>query len=567
MGLENSPGAASVQLCIKLSITWAIPVAITRASPVAHQPGHPTGHPNDICRGLGRMVYTLTTPLYYVNDRAHLGSAYTTLVCDAIARQRRLCGESVLFITGCDEHGQKIQRTAEAAGLSPQAHCDEVSEGYRQLWQRWQISNDRFIRTTDPRHRSIVEQFFARVEANGDVIEGRQQGWYCVACEEFKDDPHEAQDPECPLHRRPLEWRDELNLFFRLSRYQQQIEQLIAQEGFIQPQNRRREVENFVAQGLRDFSISRVNLPWGIGVPGHSGHTFYVWFDALLGYLTALLEPGDEPDLQLVTKRGWPASLHVIGKDILRFHAVYWPAMLLSAGLPLPKRVFGHGFLTREGQKMGKSIGNVLDPQQLLDKCGRDAVRWYLLRDIPFGDDGDFQQQRFTDLVNNDLANTIGNLLNRTSSMARRWFADAVPPAGGAAASSHPLAAAALLAKQQSELAWERLDLRSAAEAALQLAITANGFLNDQAPWKLIKQEGEQAQVAADLYAVLEATRQVAVLLAPLVPDLSARMLAQLSQAGAASWPGSLAWGLLPSGLALPEPQPVMARLELDGPL
>jgi methionyl-tRNA synthetase len=442
-----------------------------------------------------------------------------------------------------------------------------VSEGYRQLWQRWQISNDRFIRTTDPRHRSIVEQFFARVEANGDVIEGRQQGWYCVACEEFKDDPHEAQDPECPLHRRPLEWRDELNLFFRLSRYQQQIEQLIAQEGFIQPQNRRREVENFVAQGLRDFSISRVNLPWGIGVPGHSGHTFYVWFDALLGYLTALLEPGDEPDLQLVTKRGWPASLHVIGKDILRFHAVYWPAMLLSAGLPLPKRVFGHGFLTREGQKMGKSIGNVLDPQQLLDKCGRDAVRWYLLRDIPFGDDGDFQQQRFTDLVNNDLANTIGNLLNRTSSMARRWFADAVPPAGGADASSHPLAAAALLAKQQSELAWERLDLRAAAEAALQLAITANGFLNDQAPWKLIKQEGEQAQVAADLYAVLEATRQVAVLLAPLVPDLSARMLAQLSQAGAASWPGSLAWGLLPSGLALPEPQPVMARLELDGPL
>ena len=520
------------------------------------------------------MVFTLTTPLYYVNDRAHLGSAYTTLACDAIARQRRLCGESVLLITGCDEHGQKIQRTAEAAGLSPQAHCDAVSEGYRQLWQSWQISNDRFIRTTDPRHRSIVKQFFARVEANGDVIEGRQQGWYCVACEEFKDDPHEAQDPECSLHRRPLEWRDEVNLFFRLSRYQHQIEQLIRQDGFIQPQNRRREVENFVAQGLRDFSISRVNLPWGIGVPGHSGHTFYVWFDALLGYLTALLEPGDEPDLQLVSERGWPASLHVIGKDILRFHAVYWPAMLLSAGLPLPKRVFGHGFLTREGQKMGKSIGNVLDPQQLLDKCGRDAVRWYLLRDIPFGDDGDFQQQRFTDLVNNDLANTIGNLLNRTSSMARRWFADAVPPAGGAVppaggaeASCHPLAAAALQAQELSEQAWERLDLRAAAEAALQLAITANGFLNDQAPWKLIKQADQQAQVAADLYAVLEATRQVAVLLAPLVPELSARMLAQLAQNGEPRWPAALRWGLLQPGLGLPEPQPVMARLELDDPL
>lgn len=513
------------------------------------------------------MVYTLTTPLYYVNDRAHLGSAYTTLACDAIARHRRLTGQPVVFITGCDEHGQKIQRTAEAAGLTPQAHCDAVSEGYRDLWNRWQISNDRFIRTTDPRHRLIVEQFFARVEASGDVVEGRQQGWYCVACEEFKDDPHEAQDPECPIHRRPLEWRDELNLFFRLSRYQSQIEALIQREGFIQPASRRKEVENFVAQGLRDFSISRVDLPWGIPVPGHDGHTFYVWFDALLGYLTALLEPGDEPNLDLILERGWPASLHVIGKDILRFHAVYWPAMLLSAGLPLPQRVFGHGFLTREGQKMGKSLGNVLDPEVLLEKCGRDAVRWYLLRDIPFGDDGDFQQQRFTDLVNNDLANTIGNLLNRTSSMARRWFADAVPPAGEARSAGHPLAQAAAQAAATAQDAWGSLDFRAAAEAALQLAIQANGFLNEQAPWKAMKQEGNATAVAADLYAVLEAARLVACLLAPLLPELSGRMLNQLTQPEAPAWPQSLAWGLLEPGTSLPEPQPVMARLELDGPL
>lgn len=513
------------------------------------------------------MVYTLTTPLYYVNDRAHLGSAYTTLACDAIARQRRLMGEPVVFITGCDEHGQKIQRTAEAAGVTPQAHCDAVSEGYRDLWSRWQISNDRFIRTTDPRHRRIVEQFFSRVEANGDVVEGRQQGWYCVACEEFKDDPHEAQDPECAIHRRPLEWRDEVNLFFRLSRYQGQIEELIQREGFIQPASRRREVENFVAQGLRDFSISRIDLPWGIPVPGHEGHTFYVWFDALLGYLTALLEPGEEPSLEVVLERGWPATLHVIGKDILRFHAVYWPAMLLSAGLPLPERVFGHGFLTREGQKMGKSLGNVLDPEVLLETCGRDAVRWYLLRDIPFGDDGDFQQQRFTDLVNNDLANTIGNLLNRTSSMARRWFAEAVPPAGIAGGADHPLAQAALRATSTAQAAWEQLDFRAAAESALQLAIAANGYLNDQAPWKAMKQEGNEAAVAADLYAVLEAARLVACLLAPLLPELAGRMLSQLAQPETPHWPQSLAWGLLESGTPLPEPQPVMARLELDGPL
>jgi methionyl-tRNA synthetase len=333
-------------------------------------------------------------------------------------------------------------------------------------------------------------------------------------------------------------------------------------------------VENFVRQGLRDFSISRVNLPWGIPVPGHDGHTFYVWFDALLGYITALLEEGDAPDLDLAVARGWPAAVHVIGKDILRFHAVYWPAMLLSAGLPLPRQVFGHGFLTREGQKMGKSLGNVLDPALLLERCGRDAVRWYLLRDIPFGEDGDFQQQRFIDLVNNDLANTIGNLLNRTSSMARRWFAGAVPPAGDGARGDHPLAAAAHQAQTTTMAALAQLDFRSAAEAALQLAISANGYLNDQAPWSRMKQEGHEAQVAADLYAVLEAARLVALLLAPLLPDLSARMLEQLaepaaesSRPGAGDWPQRLRWGGLRAGAALPEPSPVMARLELDEPL
>jgi methionyl-tRNA synthetase len=538
------------------------------------------------------MSYTLTTPLYYVNDRAHLGSTYTTLACDAIARYRRLRGEQVVFITGCDEHGQKIQRTAEAAGVSPQSHCDAVSEGYRDLWQRWQISNDRFIRTTAPRHRALVEQFFERVEASGDVVEGRQQGWYCVACEEFKDDPHEAQDPECPIHRKPLEWRDEVNLFFRLSRYQSQIEELIRRPGFIAPASRRREVENFVAQGLRDFSISRIDLPWGIPVPGHPGHTFYVWFDALLGYLSALLQEGsgttgdgtpaaprsdgDNVDLNAVLTRGWPAQLHVIGKDILRFHAVYWPAMLLSAGLPLPERVFGHGFLTREGQKMGKSLGNVLDPEVLLERCGRDAVRWYLLRDIPFGEDGDFQQQRFTDLVNNDLANTIGNLLNRTSSMARKWFDESVPPLASPPGVEHPLAQAGAAAAQQVGDALDALDFRSAAEAVLQLATTANGFLNDRAPWKAMKTPGQEEAVATDLYAVLEASRLVAVLLAPLLPELSSRMLLQLGQHPFASdqeapqsgaWQAAQRWGGLQGGMALPMPEPVMQRLELDGPL
>jgi methionyl-tRNA synthetase len=319
-----------------------------------------------------------------------------------------------------------------------------------------------------------------------------------------------------------------------------------------------------------------VGLPWGIPVPGHPGHTFYVWFDALLGYLTALLEPGEAPSLAVLAERGWPARLHVIGKDILRFHAVFWPAMLLSAGLPLPEQVFGHGFLTREGQKMGKSLGNVLDPEVLLERCGRDAVRWYLLRDIPFGDDGDFQQQRFQDLVNNDLANTIGNLLNRTSSMARKWFEGAVPPAGDAASSDHPLAQRSAEADGRVEAALEGCDFRAAAEAILSLAGEANGFLNERAPWVRHKQDDQRDAVGADLYAVLETSRWVAVLLAPLLPELSARMLAQLGlepllsgvgEADPQAWRRSRRWGELAAGQPLPEPAPVMQRLELDGPL
>lgn len=536
------------------------------------------------------MPFTLTTPLYYVNDKPHLGSTYTTLACDAIARHQRLKGEAVVFVTGTDEHGLKIQRTAEASGLAPQAFCDRNSESFRGLWSRWGISHDRFIRTTDAAHRALVEQFFARVEARGDVLESRQQGWYCVACEEFKDDPASASGPTCPIHQRPLEWRDEPNLFFRLSRYQSAIEHLVSREGFIAPASRRREVENFVASGLRDFSISRVNLPWGIPVPGHPGHTFYVWFDALLGYLSALQDPEAPVTLDQLSTRGWPARLHVIGKDILRFHAVFWPAMLLSANLPLPEKVFGHGFLTREGQKMGKTLGNVLDPEVLLQRCGQDAVRWYLLRDIPFGDDGDFQQKRFCELINNDLANTIGNLLNRSVSMARKWFAGGVPPRGEAAFEAHPLAVASLEAAAHFDGAMEALNFRGAAEAVLGLAETANGYLNERAPWTRMKQPGQEASVGADLYAVLESCRWIGLLLTPLLPDLSSRMLTQLacpSLSCGALWPASTPregaeaaaaavnaawqdgrrWGGLLEETPLPEASPVMQRLEVLDPL
>jgi methionyl-tRNA synthetase len=507
------------------------------------------------------MASTLTTPLYYVNDKPHIGSVYTTLAVDTLARFKRLSGEQVMFITGCDEHGQKIQQTAESAGIEPQQHCDEISSTFASTWSQWQISNDRFIRTTDPRHQSIVEEFFARVEANGDIVEGRQQGWYCVACEEYKDDPADAQSPHCPIHQKPLEWRDEANLFFKLSRYQDAIEKLITTDGFIRPTSRRREVENFVANGLRDFSISRRNVSWGLPVPGHEGHTFYVWFDALLGYITALLDRNEPASLNNALANGWPAQLHVIGKDILRFHAVYWPAMCLSAGIKLPQAVFGHGFLTREGQKMGKSMGNSIDPARLLDLCGRDAVRWYLLRDIQFGDDGDIQQQRLIDLVNNDLANTIGNLVNRSISMARKWF-NGVPAIVEPLAVDHPLRLAAEQAIEGASSHYQELRFHCVAEQALQIAIAANGYLSDQAPWKAIKEPENRDQVAADLYAVLEASRLVGMLLQPLLPEFSENLLQQL-KAPSGEWSDLLQWGLLaPSNLDAPTP--LLQRLELE---
>ncbi|MDJ0586526.1 methionine--tRNA ligase, partial [Microcystis sp. M49636_WE2] len=315
-----------------------------------------------------RNTFALTTPLYYVNDIPHIGSAYTTIVADVMARWQRLQGNSVLLITGTDEHGQKIERTAAAKGLNPQEHCDRIATSFANLWAKLHIQYDRFSRTTAPRHQAIVNEFFERVWEKGDIYLDRQQGWYCVACEEFKEKRELLDNGCCPIHTNlAAEWRDEENYFFRLSKYQTQLEQLYQEQpDFIQPESRRNEVLNFVNQGLQDFSISRVNVAWGFPIPHDGKHTIYVWFDALLGYVTALLDPEDEPTLENALAKWWPIDLHLIGKDILRFHAIYWPAMLMSAGLPLPKRVFGHGFLTKDGRKMGKSLGNTLDPFDLV---------------------------------------------------------------------------------------------------------------------------------------------------------------------------------------------------------
>lgn len=521
-------------------------------------------------------TFALTTPLYYVNDVPHVGSAYTTMAADALAQFKRLQGYSVLLITGTDEHGQKIQRTAESLGRSPQEHCDTVAHSFQQLWQQLNIQYDRFSRTTAPRHEAIVKQFFQRVWDRGDIYLSQQQGWYCVSCEEFKEKRELTEEKYCPIHtNKAVEWRDEQNYFFRLSKYQADLEALYENNpNFIQPESRRNEVLSFVSRGLEDFSISRVNVDWGFPVPNDPSQTLYVWFDALLGYVTALLEPDQEPTLENALSRWWPINLHLIGKDILRFHAIYWPAMLLSANLPLPERIFGHGFLTKEGRKMGKSLGNTLDPVDLVNRFGADAVRYYFLKEIEFGQDGDFSETRFINTVNADLANDLGNLLNRTLKMAHKYFQGCIPDCQGEdIADDHPLKSMGISLGHRVAEAYDNLAFSAACTAVLTMVQAGNKYIDEQAPWSLYKQ-GKHPLVAQVLYSVLESVRLGAYLLSPIIPEISASVYHQLGFSldlrnrqtiGAElAYKTHGSWGILPPNQPLGKPQPIFQRIEVE---
>ncbi len=519
--------------------------------------------------------FALTTPLYYVNDIPHIGSAYTTIVADAIARWQRLQGKDVLFITGTDEHGLKIQRTAEAKGIDPQLHCDAIVTSFQQLWHKLNIQYDRFSRTTSPNHAEIVKQFFQRVWDRGDIYLDRQQGWYCVACEEFKEKRELVNGHHCAIHlNKEAEWRDEQNYFFQLSKYQQQLEEFYQKNPeFIQPETRRNEVLNFVKQGLQDFSISRVNVPWGFPLPVDPSHTIYVWFDALLGYVTALLNPEDEVNLDNALAKWWPINLHLIGKDILRFHAVYWPAMLMSAQLPLPNKVFGHGFLTKDGQKMGKSLGNTLDPFDLIERYSADAVRYYFIKEIEFGKDGDFNEQRFIEVLNADLANDLGNLLNRTLGMLKKYCQSTLPQLTCInVTDDNILKKLGLELGSKVNCFYDNLQFSQACEAVFNLIRASNKFIDETAPWTLFKQ-GKQSEVEETLYAVLESVRLSAYLLSPIIPDLSRDIYQQLgfnldfnnkNQINQARlFDLHSQWGKLPANQNLNKTHPIFARIEI----
>ncbi|GHD47319.1 methionine--tRNA ligase [Thalassobaculum fulvum] len=503
--------------------------------------------------------YYVTTPIYYVNDKPHIGHAYTTLACDVLARFKRLDGYDVMFLTGTDEHGQKVEAAAAAAGVDPQSFTDKVSQNFRDLLGVMNYSNDDFIRTTEQRHVVSVQDLWRRLKDNGHIYLGSYAGWYSVRDEAFYTETELTKGPngqKIAPSGAPVEWVEEPSYFFDLSKWQDRLLEFYeANPDFIAPESRRNEVLSFVRGGLKDLSVSRTSFKWGIPVPGDDAHIMYVWLDALTNYITAV----GYPDTEGAYARWWPADLHMVGKDILRFHAVYWPAFLMGAGLAPPKRVFAHGWWTNEGQKISKSLGNVIDPLQLVETYGLDQVRYFLLREVPFGNDGDFSHKAMVARMNSELANDLGNLSQRVLSMIAKNCEAKVPQPGALTPADEALLEAAEGLLDALRAAYDAQAFHRALDAVFDVVGRANRYVDEQAPWALRKTD--PARMATVLYTLAETIRHVAILLQPVMPGSCARMLDQLALAEDARTFDRLgaAHRLVP-GTPLPKPQGVFPR-------
>jgi methionyl-tRNA synthetase len=498
---------------------------------------------------MGRFY--VTTPIYYVNDAPHIGHAYTTVIGDALSRWHRLLGEDVFYLTGTDEHGLKMQRAAEAQGTDPKSWADQVSERFRQAWKLLDIAHDDFIRTTEPRHYSAVETFLQAVYDAGDIELRTYEGLYCVACEAYYTEA-EAVDGNCPIHGRPLELLAEENYFFLLSRYQQRLlDWYAAHPGAVRPESRRNEVLGFIRGGLQDISISRSSLRWGVPLPWDDRHVAWVWFDALPNYITAA-GYGSDP---VSFAHWWPADYHLVGKDILRFHAVYWPAMLMSAGLEPPRCVAAHGWLLVAGEKMSKTRLNQISPADLVTDFGVDGVRYHFLRDVPFGPDGDFSYEGMLARYNADLANNLGNLLSRVATVvARRCGGIGPRPQEGS-----PLAVVAGGVYANTAAAWDRLAPSEALEATWRLIRETNAYLEAHEPWKA----DPGPKLDAVMGDALEALRIVAVLAFPAVPGATTDLWLRLGLPGSPAGqrlPDAAGWGAYPGGLRVEKGPPLFPR-------
>lgn len=465
--------------------------------------------------------FYITSPIYYVNDSPHIGHAYTNLACDVLARYKRLMGYNVKFLTGTDEHGQKIEKAALAKNIDPQKFTDEVSIRFRNLAQIMNISNDDFIRTSEDRHKKAVTAFWEKLKANNHIYLSKYCGWYSVRDEAFFQEA-ELIDGKAPTGA-PVEWIEESSYFFNLSKWQDKLLEFYEQNPeFIYPQSRKNEIINFVKSGLTDLSISRTSFKWGIKVPGDEQHVIYVWLDALTNYISAL----GYPDLNSEDmKNFWPCDAHVVGKDITRFHAIYWPAFLMAADLPLPKQIIAHGWWTNEGQKISKSLGNVIDPLSLIEQYGLDQTRYFMMKEIMFGSDGNFSAESMVRRINSELANTIGNLAQRTLTMLQKFFEGKIPNIKKEELDKDLVKLLDVTIKNYHQ-EIDKLNFSGALEIVIELGFAANKFIDDKAPWNLAKTDMEE--LAKVIYVLLEANRVIAYLLQIFMPDSANKLLDQL---------------------------------------